>query len=185
MKNEKMLKVKAEFEKVWKKDQRMIDYCLKKTVGVVEFEDGSYYCFEKPSIETRFCFGYGQNGISTEEEFENAIAAKNKVSEKECFIAENMKKFQELEDIIKYDGNVYSVIRYDNPDIKLSSLTTDKEEQKWGKIYGYVLSVITPVDRLNLKTELNIQKQKFAKRLETYWKKYGSSKLKTWTYLVD
>ena len=28
--------------------------------------------FEKPSIQTRFCFGYGQNGISTEEDYEGA-----------------------------------------------------------------------------------------------------------------
>ena len=177
--------VRTEYEKVYKNDVKMIDYCIKKTSGIVQFEDGSYYCFEKPSIETHFCFGYGQNGISTEEDYNDAVAAKNMASEKEYFIAENMKKFQDLEDVIEYDGNVYSIIRYANHKVMLSSLTTDKEERKWGKIYGHVLSTITPVDRIMFKNELKKQKEKFMKRLETYWKKYGNSKLKTWTYLVD
>jgi uncharacterized protein (DUF1015 family) len=177
--------IKAEYAKIWKTDTKMIDYCVKKITGIVQFEDSGYYCFEKPSIETRFCFGYGQNGISTEEDYENAAEEMRKASEKEVFFAENMRVFEALEEMINYDGIVYSVNRYDNPNVKLRSLTTDYEERKWGKIYGTVMSKITPVDRLMLKKELENQKKKFEKRLETYWKRFGASKLKTWTYLVD
>ena len=72
-----------------------------------------------------------------------------------------------------------------NSKSKLRGLKTDEEERRFGKIYGTIISEITPLDRLNIKIELSNQKKKFEKRLETYWKKYGSSKFKTWTYLVD
>ena len=45
-------------------DARYYEYLLK-------FGD-CFLGFEKPSIQTRFCFGYGQNGISTEEDYKRA-----------------------------------------------------------------------------------------------------------------
>jgi DNA-binding protein H-NS len=176
--------IKKEYEKVWKSDTKMVDFCVKKTIGIVQLEDGGYFCFEKPSIETHFCFGYGQNGISTEEDYNDAVKAKINASTKEYFFKENMRKFQDLENMLKYDGKVYSMELY-NSKSKLRGLKTDEEERRFGKMYGTIISEITPIDRLNLKIELSNQKKKFEKRLETYWKKYGSSKFKTWTYLVD
>jgi hypothetical protein len=177
--------VQKEFEKVWKNDKKMVDFCMKSISGIVKLEDGGYYCFEKHSINTHFCFGYGQNGISTEEDYNDALAAKKNASEKDYFFQENLSIFDDLENLIKYDGKVYSINRYSDNNANLRNLTSDEEEKKWGKIHGTIVSELTPIDRLNLKIELKIQKEKFNKRLETYWKKYGSSKLKTWTYLVD
>jgi hypothetical protein len=174
----------VEFTKVWKNDQKMIDYCVKKITGIVQLEDGGYFCFEKPSIETHFCFGYGQNGISTDDDYNDAVAAKNSASTKEYFFQENLKKFQYIEDMINYDGKVYSMEMYCTK-TNLRGLKTDDEERRFGKMFGTVISEITPVDRLNIKRELTNQKKKFEKRLETYWKRFGSSKFKTWTYLVD
>jgi hypothetical protein len=174
-----------EFKKVWGKDEKMIDFCMKKITGVVELENGGYFCFDKPSIETHFCFGYGQNGISTEEDFEFALQEKINASKKENFISENMKKFQFMEETLDYDGKVYAMELYNRSNSNLRGLKTDEEERIYGKMFGTVVSEITPVDRMNLKAELSNQKKKFMKRLETYWKRYGSSKLKTWTYLVD
>jgi hypothetical protein len=176
--------IKKEYEKIWKSDTKMVDFCVKKTIGIVHLEDGGYFCFEKPSIETHFCFGYGQNGISTEEDYNDAVAAKNNASTKEYFFKENMRKFQDIEDMLKHDGKVYSMAMY-NKESNLRGLKSDEEERRFGKMYGTIISEITPVDRLNIKIELANQKKKFEKRLETYWKKYGSSKFKTWTYLVD
>ena len=140
----------------------------------------------KYDFKSQFTTGYNYlTPKITEEDYENAAEEMRKASEKEVFFAENMRVFETLEEMINYDGIVYSVNRYDNPDIKLRSLTNDYEERKWGKIWGTVISEITPVDRLMLKKELENQKKKFKKRLETYWKRYGASKLKTWTYLVD
>jgi hypothetical protein len=177
--------VKAEFEKVWKTDKKMVEYCMKKTSGIVQFEDGCFYCFEKPTIRTRFCFGYGQNGISTDEEFEDAVEARRNASTKEYFFAENLAIFDDLENMLNDDTTkLYSVGQYDGT-VNLSGVKSDEEERIFGKIFGVIKSELTPVDRLMLKRELENQKKMFIKRLETYWKRYGASKFKTWTYLVD
>ena len=182
--------LRAEYESAWTRsngtvDKKMVDFCVNKVTGYVELEDGGYFVFEKPSIETRFCFGYGQNGISTEEDFEDAVAAKQNASTKEYFMSENMKKFSDLEEALVYPGKVYSMAQYRNSGLKLRGIKTDEEERLYGKMFGIVVGEITPVDRLRIKDELANQKKMFEKRLETYWKRFGSTKLKTWTYLVD
>ena len=44
---------------------------------------------------------------------------------------------------------------------------------------------LTPKDKEQILASLEIEKAKFTKRLNTYLKKYGLSKINTWTYLVD
>ena len=34
--------------------------------------DNNFLCFDKPRINTSFCFGYGLNGVSTQEDYEGA-----------------------------------------------------------------------------------------------------------------
>ena len=177
--------VKAEFEKVWGPDVKMVDYCMKKTSGIVQFEDGGFYCFEKPSIRTRFCFGYGQNGMSTLDEFDSALEAKKNASTKEYFFAENLAVFEALENMVNDTySKLFSTAQYKD-ESNLRGISSDEEERVYGRMFGIVKSELTPTDRLALKRELENQKKMFMKRLETYWKRFGASKLKTWTYLVD
>ena len=193
MKDFKELKelVKVELEKVWTRkngtiDEKMVKFCLGEISGIVELEDGGFYCFKKPSIRTHFCFGYGQNGISTEEDMNDASAASENAKKKENFTAENMSVFDEMNDLIKFEGNVYSMVQYNRgDDVKLRSFFTQEYVDRWGMMKACVIGTISMKDRVNLKLELENQKKKFAKRLETYWKRFGSSKLRTWTYLVD
>jgi hypothetical protein len=178
--------VSAEFKKVWGKDEKMVDFCVKSTSGVVKFEEGGYYLFRKPSIQTRFCFGYGQNGISSVEEFESACEARKQAETKEAFIRENMYGFEDLEETFNFDGPVYIVEDYDGKNgCMLRSLRTEEYKRRWNSLHGTSVGELSETDKENLKKELKAQKKAFMKRLETYWKRYGSSKLKTWTYLVD
>lgn len=176
--------LKNEYAKVWGKDEKMIDFCVKRTAGIVQLSDGGYFFFEKPTIATHFCFGYGQNGISTEEDYDDAEAARRNASTKEFFFKENMRIFDYFDFLLSYEGKVYSLAAYNGKSL-LRNLKTDEEERMYGKMFGTVVSVITQEDRETLKAELENQKKKFEKRLETYWKRYGASKFKTWTYLVD
>jgi hypothetical protein len=176
--------VKNEYAKVWGKNVKMIDFCVKRTTGVVQLSDGGYFCFERPSIETHFCFGYGQNGISTEEDYSDAEAARRNASTKEYFFKENMRVFDFFDFLLSYEGKVYSMQSYKGESL-LRNLKTDEEERMYGKMFGTVVSVLTQEDLKALEAELENQKKKFGKRLETYWKRYGASKFKTWTYLVD
>ena len=65
------------------------EYLQVNNLGVKSYEakcyeyalkfDNNFLCFEKPTIKTRFCFGYGQNGISTEEDYEGAREQEKKM----------------------------------------------------------------------------------------------------------
>ena len=44
--------------KVWHGNQRMIKYCIGKTMDIVGLNGGRYFTIEKEKIEKNFCFGY-------------------------------------------------------------------------------------------------------------------------------
>ena len=64
-------------------DARYYEYLLK-------FGD-CFLGFEKPSIQTRFCFGYGQNGISTDDDFNRACKEERNIeTNQQAFINANL-----------------------------------------------------------------------------------------------
>lgn len=160
--------------------------------------DNNFLCFEKPRIETSFCFGYGQNGIATDGDFDRA-------SEQEHFFNTNQQAFinANLEDLNKSIKKIETFI----------SQWIDKEEKcfssRYNKIFicknscdhlAYLLwswdydnirnkeMIIKEATKEDLHLIIEVYKQQienFKKRLNTYLKRYGLSKLTTWTYLVD
>jgi hypothetical protein len=58
-------RLRTEQTKRWH-NQEMIDYCVNDCEYVVPLENGGILEINKPRIETRFCFGYGYCGMSTE-----------------------------------------------------------------------------------------------------------------------
>lgn len=176
--------IAIEYQKIWHDDPAMVKYCLKELSGAVQFEDGSFYVFEKPSIETNFCFGYGCYGVSNLEDYQLAKKEVQEARGKDFFIAENMKTFDSIEKILNYEGKVYTTVKYSKVTNKFRGIVTDYKERCGYTIY-HKIGELSKLDIQNLKKELERQKVIFRKRLETYWKRYGNSKLKTWTYLVD
>ena len=171
-------------------DARYYEYLLK-------FGD-CFLGFKKPSIQTRFCFGYGQNGISTEEDYEGARSQeRNMETNQQTFINAN------LEDLNKSIKDIETFI----------SQWLDKKEKcfssRYNKIficknsYNHLASLAWSWDYDNIRNKdaiikeatkedllliIEVYKQQienFKKRLNTYLKRYGLSKLTTWTYLVD
>lgn len=175
-----------EYRKIWGHDTNMIDYCMKKTACMLELEGGYIFTLDKPSIKTDFRFGYGQNGISTEADYRDAAKSAKNAQEKDCFFAANMENaFSEIEKIMEED--VFIRIKYYrqkndsvfvtlHPESYFSYFPGEKEQ---------IISKISDADKQKIRKEIELQKVKFTKRLETYWKRYGSSKLTTRTYLVD
>ena len=160
--------------------------------------DNNFLCFSKPDIKTRFCFGYGQNGISTEEDYEGARSQeRNMETNQQAFINAN------LEDLNKSIKKIETFI----------SQWLDKKEKcfssRYNKIficknsYNHLAYLAWSWDYDNIRNKEMIireatkedllliievykqQIQNFKKRLNTYLKRYGLSKLTTWTYLVD
>lgn len=193
MKDQKTLKeiYRKDMEGYWRKrngepDQKMIDYCTKKAAYIVELNNDSYYVIDKPSIEKDFCFGYGYCGMSTEEDYQGAagMAAHARTST-DYFIDKNMEPInrwlEDLKDLKTW--NVYKRPAY----IRQSEschLVDLRFEHEWDHY---------PEDGQELtQDEINAViagyeevKKAFMKRLNSYLKRYGLSKVHSWTYLSD
>lgn len=182
---------------VWPDSPDMQEFARKNCGNVVELENGNLIEIEKPRIKTRFCFGMGMYGTYTEEEFDRAeTAAENARTKEEYFLEENLKHVTDKIDDLKaaqsgkmecytftnYYGQPetsklkdYKVVRLaDSPEYEPGRWTGMKDVQRIG--YDDIQRII---DGLEIVTE------KFEKRLHTYLKRYGLSKLDVWTYCRD
>ena len=173
-------------------------YARKEYDHIIELSNGNIIAIEKPMIEKNFCFGAGINGISTFEEEKTASDmaeyAKNSVN---YFIEQNIKP---LKDTIKnlelclnnINYSCYTFVSYmGQPDtsclmrFKVCHVAHNPENE------SYMWSALRTVKKLEPGDIKLIIKgyeeviEKFNKRLNTYLKKYGLSKIQTWTYLVD
>ena len=172
--------------KYWK-DPKMIDHCIKNNAYIVPLENGDIYDIDKPSIETDFCFGYGMNGVSYEGDYEEASEAMHTAErDTDYFISENMKHLDGYIEALKdKDIRVFKYVHYcGDCDSRLKDIG----------FYRYYQEPATNLKDCHELTETEREavlagyeevKRQFKKRLDTYLKKYGLSKLHTWTYLRD
>ena len=172
---------------VWKGDQKMVDYCVKKAEHIVELTNGDIVVIEKPSIETRFCFGYSDSRYDTEDyDRANAMADHAKKSQ-EYFIEENMKGINQT--IGQMEGTIHHSFEYrlrvpytGQPEgSKLKSL----DAYYWSDEYSKKYPEISGQDLQRVIEGYKVVKASFEKRLNTYLKRYGMSKVKTWSYWQD
>lgn len=177
---------------VWDNDNKMIEHCLKTTSYIVELSDGNIIALEKPSIKKDFCFGHGYCGVSTEEDTNRANnmvdVAKTNI---EYFMDENLKQVQEHIDYIeKSEDKLFETI-YIRP-----KYYSQSKDNKLKELYFYnpyypsntcleECDEITKEDIKKVIEGYKIVKEKFTKRLNTYLKRYGLTKVNAWTYLMD
>lgn len=188
--------VKAEYLQVNNLD-------IKKSFDAKYYEfglkfDNHFLMFKKPTIQTRFCFGYGCNGIELDGDYEAAREQEKQINnDKQKFINENLKELNKnIKDLQKFIDNFF-----DNKNSCFSC--------RYNKIficknsYGHLAylawsfnfdnirdkeAIIKEATKEDLLLIIEVYKQQvenFKKRLNTYLKKYGLSKLHTWTYLSD
>ena len=90
--------LRAEYAKVWHGDEKMTDYCTKKASCVIDLR-GYLVDFDKPSIETRFCFG--EHGY----DFDEVAETCHRASESEqYFMRYNMEHTDAFDVIAALDG---------------------------------------------------------------------------------
>ena len=180
MKTQQELKQQYEQELIKKygPDGWTVDYTMKRIQRVVELSDGSLYAIEKKPIETTFCYGYGWSGVVADrEEMEAArdLARQARTNE-DFFIEENMKEFSIFDSAelrhqkvglrggkIKSPVWSYGVVEYD-----------DEEFQP-----------LSAEDEAILRQAYEEEKAVHLKKIKTYLKRYGLSKVNSWSYLVD
>lgn len=166
---------------VWK-DQKMVDYCVKKTARIVELSDGALICIEKPAIKTRFCFGYHANVHYTEEISTAEEAAAHAAKSQEYFKTKNL---EIMDAMLKALENSETGIRprYSGTEesTKICALVFPEPWERLPPGYRRLLSE----DREKLREAYRTERGEFAARLDAYLKRYGLSKVETWTYWLE
>ena len=183
-------------------DQKMIDYCLKEASIIVNLPSGWLYAIKKPQIETRFCFGYGCQSLDYEEANELADEARKNVNN---FLSENLegldKWIEDLEEIKRTwsDENWNKLFilerhwNWDLPECKIVDLwwLNNREALEFNNAELREHRFRTPTRELtqeDIEALIEGYKQArdlFSKRLQTYLKRFGLSKVYSWTYWAD
>ena len=177
-------KFESEMINVWGNNSNMIDFCTKKVDEIVELENGFIYVIEKPSIETSFCFGHGQFGISTDEEEQFASEKARQAKQFDAFKESNLKSaFGRYDRDLKYGK--YFIFQYDKGQFIVTIIRSNDSLVDRFIESNKVVGELTENDKKAISEAFERSKKRFEKRLNTYWKRYGASKLKVWTYLVD
>ena len=172
---------------VWKNSAHMVDYCVKKAGYIVELTNGDIVIIDKPSIQKDFCFGYSDSRYDTEDyDRANAMARHAQTSE-DYFLSENLRDIERQINLLtgkeKSGFDFYLRIPYygQPDDSQLKGITTyywyDEESAKYPKLCGE--------DRQRVIDGYKEVKTAFEKRLHAYLKRYGLSKVNSWSYWQD
>ena len=177
-----------EYKIIYGKDEKMISYCMNQVSDAVKLSDGSIFYYEKPSIITNFCFGYNTD-YSGHESSDAHKRMNNFLKSDKAFNEKNLKDINEdIKNLKNLKGrDVYSASCY----LGKCNLISYKIIGEWdfeNKPNGYFGHNLKKLNKKDIKLILNLlesEKIKFEKRVDTYFKKYGTSKLNTWTYWKD
>ena len=187
--------LRAEYNKVWEGKKSMVDFCTNKVAVVVKLRGKYLFTVDKPSIETNFCFGYGYCGVSNEEEYRGAAnMAEHARTHEDYFVKENMKQIIEKIEALN-NSRFIAFVR--GQYITKSNLVDIEYVHDYGIVgqteeiiahyheKGVIAFLMEDEDRAIIMQAYEEAKQHFEKRLKTYLKRYGLSKVHSWSYLVD
>lgn len=167
---------------VWPKSPRMIEYERKQIARVVRLNCGGLVAIGKPRIETNFCFGYQLNRYDSDDYDRANAAAERAANDETYFIGKNMQPIEEMMEDLKQPG-IYSRSKYYGalPDFPIRAL-------EWPNRCCSAppgAQPITENDRAALIAAWETVGKAFRRRLDTYLKRYGLSKIHTWSYWMD
>lgn len=160
------------------------DHIIKSTSIVVETSAGFLIRFEKPTIQTSFCFGTEMYSNTTKEEMDITYNLKEYIHAiQNYFIQENMRSIEEELNNLKKATKVYFYTLYDEY-TPLATYLTVTDDGIFYRCRDEYLNAICAKEAIKEDIELLIktleeEKQKFTKRLNTYLKRYGLFKLDT------
>lgn len=191
--------LRAKFETalrdVWKTrkgevDEHMVKFCLGDVAVVVPLSNGRLVVIDKPRIEKDFCFGWSSCGQGATYEECNKTHDAVRADLANYFKEQNIEGFdRRYKDYVEADrcgefdqlntNAHYNSQSEDNPLCHLNFNNREWPELDKGS------KPITAEDLHNFVEAVKFVRADFAKRIDTYLKKYGTKKLRTWTYWVD
>lgn len=181
----------AEIVKIWPKSPDMVEYCRKKASAIIKLSTGQFMEFEKPSIDTEFCFGYSDDMDGSDRKDALDMAAHARTNE-EYFKNRNLRDLRETID--RYEGKSedrwlepYVTHRYRDYGVNIINIVwlTDWDAQNSAWQYNNDLTPLTEEDRQLVLDAYKKELEKFEKRINTYLKRYGLLKVRSWTYWRD
>ena len=180
--------LKNALSEVW--SEKMLDYCMKESDYIVELENGEIISIDKPRIKKDFCFGHGYCGITTQEDEDRAdnMVAHARTST-DYFLEQNLKGInQSIEAFQKVaDGKQHAFlnIKYtgqsENNPLKRVMWCRGYEAEDYKAKYNE----LSQEGARRIVEGYKEVRNQFVKRLNTYLKKYGLTKVNAWSYLSD
>ena len=196
--------LRTEYAKIWGKDPKMVDYCVSNTATIAILPDGGIVDFDKQKIETRFCFG--ESGYDYNEAVADAQHARTSTS---YLYYENMKRFNEMVADAEKALNTtdrFAIILDEcyikQGDCKLRGYRTiptyevcdlyggsvrlaDVYGQRIPDNYRYKGHFATREELQLIIDALKQARADHEKKVNAYIKRYGTSKVVSWTYWRD
>lgn len=172
----------------WGSNEDMIKYSIRKAARLVLLDNGSLVRIEKPTIKKDFCFGYSLSTHNTESYDKANEMAEVAIANEEYFVRENLKDMLEIREKLTghsrdYGNNLIYPCVYPNAEgvEEVSSLLFRKE---WDiREGGYTKLSENEIEVFIEAYDLEIEA--FQKRLTAYLKRYGLSKINSWSYWRD
>ena len=159
-----------------------VQYAVSKIQRVVELSNGKLYVIEKQPIQTSFCYGYGWSGVVVDrEEMEAArdLARQARTNE-DFFTAENMKCFSLFD---RGDAS-YQKLGIEMPSTKSNRIVAIHWVSGPMEYYRDI-KPLSAEDEDILRQAYEEEKAVHLKKIKAYLKRYGLSKVNSWSYLVD
>ncbi len=185
--------IEQQYRKVWGNDEKMVKHYVSTTSNFFTSDEGIIIPFGKPHIVTRFWIP--EHGYDYNEAFNTAIACENDV---QYFIYKNMSNLETYSNA--WNGGLCDC--YNHPYIKHGKYIDQSADCALGKIEwadrngngcykwsydlpskGYRKLTDKEIDRLH--DAENRRNALFEKRLCSYLKRYGLSKVSCGTYWAD
>lgn len=165
------------------KDERMVKYCVGKAQLLFDLR-GKIVVIEKASVETNFCFGYGMwDGTMEEAESRADHATKSTM----YFLRQNHRRANYARHISRINDArvvVYAMPEYRDQDILYGICYMNHWDYECGKLPENAF-ILTDEEKQAYKKKLAEAALLHHKKLAAYLKRYGLSKIHTWTYWAD
>jgi hypothetical protein len=182
-------------------DAELAKYATSKIAEVVRLDNGMLVVIEKQPIKKHFCFGYGAFGMTYDEAVK---AQRNASTNKEYFLRENMREYEDLLACVSapYGGKTrFTYVLVGTRSDKLKYIEKCRlvsiVEAYGGAVYLHETKgdfvtmdnrrvyIPTDADRRAIQSGVSEAMAQHKKKVESYLKRYGLDKVRAWTYWQD
>ena len=152
-------------------------YMISSTCVVVKLSDGTFIGIDKPHIETHFCYSYDEIG-DPDSIAEACYHASRGPGETE-FMRDNLSHFNSMIEALKDEDEILYVA-VSNRNEKFGAASFWDNHLRGNAPENY--KAVNAQDRQLVLQAYVKAKEMFVKRLNIYLKKYGLSKIRSWSY---